>query len=276
MAALFRGPAGGGAVDPLRCGFGEPKCRVWSRHPRDRSRAVPRPGAGRIQACLPEAASRRHRRLGDRRRRRVHAADLGDDVTAETGPSDPRRRLPVGPQCGRCRGASGPGSAAECAPLFHAHGLISGLLAALAAGSSVVCPPKFDAADFFGWLKQCRPTWYTAVPPIHRALISAARRRKRSFRQSSLRLIRSASSSLPIDVLDELEALFGVPVIETYGMTEAATQIAANPVERRKPGSVGIPAGPEIAVMDSEGRHLPAGEHGEVALRGPTITRGYD
>ena len=161
-------------------------------------------------------------------------------------------------------------------PLFHAHGLISGLVAALAAGSSVVCPPKFDAAAFFGWLKQCRPTWYTAVPPIHRALISAARRRKRSFRQSSLRLIRSASSSLPIDVLDELEALFGVPVIETYGMTEATTQIAANPVERRKPGSVGTPAGPEIAVMDSEGRHLPAGEHGEVALRGPTITRGYD
>jgi amino acid adenylation domain-containing protein len=161
-------------------------------------------------------------------------------------------------------------------PLFHAHGLISGLVTALAAGSSVVCPPKFDAAAFFGWLKQCRPTWYTAVPPIHRALISAARRRKRSVRQSSLRLIRSASSSLPIDVLDELEALFGVPVIETYGMTEASTQIAANPVARRKPGSVGIPAGPEIAVMDSEGRHLPAGEHGEVTLRGPTITRGYD
>jgi len=161
-------------------------------------------------------------------------------------------------------------------PLFHGHGLISGLVAALAAGSSVVCPQKFDAAAFVGWLKQCQPTWYTAVPPIHRALISAARRRKRSFRQSSLRLIRSASSSLPIGVLNELEDLFGVPVIETYGMTEASTQIAATPVERRKPGSVGIPAGPEIAVMDGEGRQLPAGEHGEMVLRGATITRGYD
>ena len=161
-------------------------------------------------------------------------------------------------------------------PLFHAHGLISGLLAALAAGSSVVCPPAFDAAAFFGWLTKFRPTWYTAVPPIHRALISAARRRKRGLQQSSLRLIRSASSSLPTDVLEELEELFGVPVIETYGMTEAATQIAANPVELRKPGSVGKPAGAEIAVMDSEGRQLSAGEHGEIALRGPTITRGYD
>jgi acyl-CoA synthetase (AMP-forming)/AMP-acid ligase II len=161
-------------------------------------------------------------------------------------------------------------------PLFHGHGLISGLLAALAAGSSVVCPPAFDAEAFFGWLTKCRPTWYTAVPPIHRALISAARRRKRGLRQSSLRLIRSASSSLPTDVLEELEGLFGVPVIETYGMTEAATQIAANPLEQRKSGSVGKPAGAEIAVMDGEGRQLTTGKHGEVVLRGPTITRGYD
>jgi amino acid adenylation domain-containing protein len=161
-------------------------------------------------------------------------------------------------------------------PLVHAHGLISGLLTALAAGSGVVCPPAFDAAAFFGWLTKFRPTWYTAVPPIHRALISAARRRRRGIRQSSLRVIRSASASLPTDVLNELEGLFGVPVIETYGMTEAASQIAANPLERRKPGSVGKPAGAEIAIMDGEGRQLPAGEHGEIALRGPTITRGYD
>ena len=70
--------------------------------------------------------------------------------------------------------------------------------------------------------------------------------------------------------------MFGVPVIDTYGMTEAATQIAANPLQRRKPGSVGRPAGPEIAILDSEGRRLPAGKRGEIALRGPTITRGYD
>ena len=160
-------------------------------------------------------------------------------------------------------------------PLVHAHGLISGLLGALAAGSSVICLSAFDATAFFHALKSLRPTWYTAVPPIHRALISAARRRKRSVRPSSLRLIRSASLSLPTDVLDELESLFGVPVIETYGMTEAASQIAANPLARRKPGSVGKSAGAEIAIKDSEGRELPIGERGEVVLKGPTITRGY-
>ena len=161
-------------------------------------------------------------------------------------------------------------------PLFHGHGLISGLLAALAAGSSVVCTPGFDAASFFDWLTEFQPTWYTAVPAIHRAVLSEASRRKHRARYGSLRLIRSASSSLPPDVLGGLEATFGVPVIETYGMTEAATQIAANPLGRRKLSSVGKPAGAEIAIMDHEGQRLPAGEHGEIALRGATITRGYD
>jgi amino acid adenylation domain-containing protein len=184
-----------------------------------------------------------------------------------------------------CRSAYNVGAAIELGPqdrllsvlpLFHGHGLISGVLAALATGSSVVCPPGFDAAAFFAWLTEFRPSWYTAVPPIHRALISAAPRYMRSVRRSSLRLIRSASSSLPTGVLGKLEALFDVPVIETYGMTEAATQIAANPLDRRKPGSVGKPAGAEIAIMDPDGRQLPEGERGEIVLRGPTITKGYD
>jgi acyl-CoA synthetase (AMP-forming)/AMP-acid ligase II len=95
-------------------------------------------------------------------------------------------------------------------PLFHGHGLISGLLAALAAGSSVVCTPGFDAASFFTWLTEFQPTWYTAVPAIHRAVFSEAGRRKHSARYGSLRLIRSASSSLPPDVLGGLEAAFAV------------------------------------------------------------------
>jgi acyl-CoA synthetase (AMP-forming)/AMP-acid ligase II/aryl carrier-like protein len=159
-------------------------------------------------------------------------------------------------------------------PLVHAHGLISGLLTALAAGSSVVCPSAFEATAFLDWLTSFQATWYTAVPTIHRALIVAARRRKGNL-APALRLIRSASASLPTEVLNELESLFGVPVIETYGMTEAASQIAANPIERRKPGSVGKSAGAEIAVVDSDGRPLAADEPGEVVLRGPAITRGY-
>ena len=161
-------------------------------------------------------------------------------------------------------------------PLFHGHGLISGVIAALAAGSSVVCTPGFDPAAFFGWLTEFRPTWYTAVPAIHRAVLSAAEKYPERARQSSLRLIRSASSTLPAKMLLGLETAFGVPVIDTFGMTETATQIAANPLDRRKLGSVGRSAGAEITILGADGRRLSSGERGEIALRGPTITRGYD
>lgn len=160
-------------------------------------------------------------------------------------------------------------------PLFHAHGLISGLLTALAAGSSVICTEGFDAASFFGWMRELQPTWYTAVPTIHRALLTAAEANPDRVRSSSLRVIRSASASLAPAILNGLEATFGVPVLETYGMTEAASQIAANPFELRKIGSVGRAAGPEIAIMDETGRTLASGERGEIMLRGPNVSRGY-
>ncbi|WP_448041344.1 amino acid adenylation domain-containing protein [Bradyrhizobium liaoningense] len=160
-------------------------------------------------------------------------------------------------------------------PLFHAHGLISGLLTALAAGSSVVCTDGFDASSFFGWMRELQPTWYTAVPTIHRALLTAAEANPDRARSSSLRVIRSASASLAPAILRGLEAKFGVPVLETYGMTEAASQIAANPFELRKVGSVGRAAGPEIAIMDETGRRLASGARGEIMLRGPNMSRGY-
>jgi amino acid adenylation domain-containing protein len=160
-------------------------------------------------------------------------------------------------------------------PLFHAHGLISGLLTALGAGSSVVCTSGFDAASFFGWMRTLQPSWYTAVPTIHRALLTAAEAAPDRARSSSLRVIRSASASLAPAILDGLEATFGVPVLETYGMTEAASQIAANPFELRKVGSVGRAAGPQIAIMDKAGRMCANGTHGEIMLRGPNMSRGY-
>jgi amino acid adenylation domain-containing protein len=161
-------------------------------------------------------------------------------------------------------------------PLFHAHGLISGLLTALAAGSSVVCMAAFEPAAFFSSLIEFAPTWYTAVPTIHRAVLAAANRHKGSVRRCTLRVIRSASASLPPHVISELESLFRVPVIETYGMTEATSQIAANSLKLRKPGSVGRSAGAEVAIIDSKGSRLPPGERGEIVLRGPTVTRGYE
>ena len=163
-------------------------------------------------------------------------------------------------------------------PLHHAHGLIAGLMSALAAGASVVGMRQFEAGGFFAHLSEFEPTWYTAVPTIHQAVVSEAGRHPHILQDHSLRLIRSASASLPKQVIADLERLFAVPVIETYGMTEAASQIASNPLPpgTRKPGSVGVAAGPEIAIVDSAGRPVAAGEQGEIALRGPNLTRGYE
>jgi len=163
-------------------------------------------------------------------------------------------------------------------PLFHIHGLIGALLSSLAAGASVVCTPGFYAPKFFAWLEEFRPTWYTAVPTMHQAILGRARTHHDLATRRPLRFIRSSSAALPSQVLVELESVFQVPVIESYGMTEAAHQMASNPLPpcKRKAGSVGPAAGPAIAIIDETDHLLSAGETGEVVIRGENVTSGYE
>jgi oxalate---CoA ligase len=163
-------------------------------------------------------------------------------------------------------------------PLFHIHGLIAATLASVAAGGAVCCTSGFNAFRFFGWLDEVRPTWVTAVPTMHQALLPYAERNKDIIAKGRLRLLRSSSASLPPQVMTALEAAFGVPVLESYGMTEAAHQMASNPLppSPRHPGSVGVAAGPEVAIMDEAGGLLPAGAPGEVVIRGRNVTAGYE
>jgi acyl-CoA synthetase (AMP-forming)/AMP-acid ligase II len=162
-------------------------------------------------------------------------------------------------------------------PLFHIHGLIAAVLSSLHAGASVYCSPGFNALNFFRWMDEVQPTWYTGVPTMHQAILSRAARNQETIDSVPLRLVRSSSASLPPQVMAELEETFGAPVIEAYGMTEAAHQMASNPLPpaARKPGSVGLPAGPEVAIMDSTGNLLPPGAIGEIVIRGPNVTAGY-
>jgi acyl-CoA synthetase (AMP-forming)/AMP-acid ligase II len=163
-------------------------------------------------------------------------------------------------------------------PLFHIHGLIAATLASLAAGAAVSCTPGFNAFRFFSWLEEVAPTWYTAVPTMHQTVLGLAHRHPHIINGSRLRLIRPSSASLPPQVMAQLEACFGVPVIEAYGMTEASHQMAANPLppRPRKPGSVGVAAGPEIAIMGDDGTIQPPGGLGEVVIRGRNVTAGYE
>ncbi len=162
-------------------------------------------------------------------------------------------------------------------PLFHIHGLMAGVLASVGAGGCTWCSPGFNAMQMFGWLREAKPSWYSAVPTMHQLILARASRNADTLAQTELRLIRSSSSSLPPTVMAELEDAFNAPVIESYGMTEAAHQMSSNPLPplERKPGSVGPAAGPEIALMDEDGALLAMGQRGEVVIRGPNVTDGY-
>ncbi|MGF1562041.1 MAG: acyl--CoA ligase [Geminicoccaceae bacterium] len=162
-------------------------------------------------------------------------------------------------------------------PLFHIHGLIAAVSSSLAAGSSVWCAPGFDALKFFGWLEEAQPTWYTAVPTMHQAILSRAGRNAETIAKVPLRLLRSSSASLPGPVMEALAATFKAPVIESYGMTEATHQMASNPLPPRaqKPGSVGIEAGPLVRIADETDNRLIEGV-GEVVISGANVTPGYE
>ena len=163
-------------------------------------------------------------------------------------------------------------------PLFHIHGLIAALLAPLSAGGEVCCSTGFNALKFFGWMDEVRPTWYTGVPTMHQAILLRAPGNQEVIRSHRLRFIRSSSSSMPVKVIGDLESLFGVPVIEAYGMTEAAHQMASNalPPRPRKAGTVGPAAGPEMRVADARGDTVPSGATGEIVIRGPNVMRSYE
>jgi acyl-CoA synthetase (AMP-forming)/AMP-acid ligase II len=163
-------------------------------------------------------------------------------------------------------------------PLFHIHGLIAAVLSSLSAGASIYCTPGFNALRFFAWLEDAAPTWYTAVPTTHQAILARAERNPEAVASARLRFIRSSSASLPPQVMQALEATFAAPVIESYGMTEATHQMASNPLPPapRKPGSVGVAAGPMIKIADAAGAFLPSGAEGEVVISGPNVTPGYE
>ncbi|KAJ8771393.1 hypothetical protein K2173_026570 [Erythroxylum novogranatense] len=164
-------------------------------------------------------------------------------------------------------------------PLFHVHGLMAGLLSSLVAGAAVTLPAagRFSASTFWQDMNKYNATWYTAVPTIHQII------QDRHFKSPEpdypkLRFIRSCSASLAPAVLGRLEESFGAPVLEAYAMTEASHMMSSNPLPEdgpHKAGSVGKPAGLEMAILDENGIPQGPNEKGEVCIRGPNVTKGY-
>src|SRR5437870_5579377 len=161
-------------------------------------------------------------------------------------------------------------------PLFHVHGLVASTLATLFTGGTVVVPPKFNPLSFWPTVRDYRATWYSAVPTIHQVLLSRARARPAGAEQ--LRFIRSCSAALSPQMMIDLEERFGVPLLEAYGMTEAAHQMASNPLPpgARKAGSVGRGTAVEIAILNERGDEMPPGATGEVSIKGANVFGGYE
>src|SRR5439155_6414227 len=147
-------------------------------------------------------------------------------------------------------------------PLFHVHGLIGATLSTLSTGGAVVIPPKFSAGTFWPTAAKYSVTWYSAVPTIHQILLGRAD--QDSAPRGGLRFIRSCSSALAPAVFQQLEERFGAPVLEAYGMTEAAHQMASNPLPpaTRKPRFVRKRPGVDIAIRDDKAHALPPGKQG--------------
>jgi acyl-CoA synthetase (AMP-forming)/AMP-acid ligase II len=164
-------------------------------------------------------------------------------------------------------------------PLFHVHGLVASTLATLATGGTIVVPAKFNPLSFWNTAQEFGATWYSAVPTIHQLLLARVKPgAPRPAGAARLRFIRSCSAALAPQVMHDLESAFGAPVLEAYGMTEAAHQMASNPLPPadRLPGSVGPGTDVKISIMDAEGNHLPKGERGEVVISGPNVVTGYE
>ncbi len=163
-------------------------------------------------------------------------------------------------------------------PLFHIHGLIAVLAASMKVGASVCASSGFNALKFLDNAKREKITWYSGVPTMHQAILMRADKNLETAKQLNLRFLRSSSASLPPAVFEKLNEVFNCPVIEAYGMTEATHQMTSNPLppKSQKPGFVGIPAGPEVCIMDTNNKILNQGEEGEVCIRGENVTSGYE
>ena len=263
------------ARDALPARRGEPRTRRLrgSRHPPDRAR-----GRGHGPTSRPPASPLRHRRPRASADAVALLLHTSGTTSKPKGVPIRQRNLAASAQTVAATYGLAAGDVSHCAmPLFHVHGLVASTLATLASGGLVIVPRRFSASAFWADSAAHGATWYSAVPTIHRILLSRAEDGGTDHAGHGLRFARSCSSALPGPLMAAFEERFGLPLVEAYGMTEAAHQMASNPLPpgERRAGSVGRPTGTEIAILDDDWRPLAAGAVGEVCVRGPGVVDSY-
>jgi len=295
---LFLAAATVAGAAPLNPTYTQAELRFYLEDVAAAALIVPPGGAAAARAARPEGTVLLEAAVGADGRLRIQAEGRaapraepgepgGDDVALilhTSGTTGRPKRVPLRHRNLTASAANvaatyqlGPGDVSLCAmPLFHVHGLVASALSTLATGGTLVVPAPFSPLTFWTTMREHRPTWYSAVPTIHRMVLARARD-GRPAGTESLRFARSCSAALAPELMAEAERRLGVPVLEAYGMTEACHQIASNPLPpaARQPGSVGPGTGVEVAVLDAGGASLPPGSAGQVAIKGPNVIDGY-
>jgi acyl-CoA synthetase (AMP-forming)/AMP-acid ligase II len=169
----------------------------------------------------------------------------------------------------------GPADVSFCVmPLFHIHGLVASAFASLRAGGSVIVPRRFTPHRFWPQAREHAVSWLSAGPTLHQMILDKA---DATGPPQALRFVRSCSSALSPALLARAEREYRAPMLEAYGMTEASHQMSSNPLPpaARIAGSVGVPTGTHIGVVDNAGGSRPDGSPGEIVIRGPGVMSGY-
>jgi long-chain acyl-CoA synthetase len=163
-------------------------------------------------------------------------------------------------------------------PLYHINGQCIGVVSPLVSGGSIVLPHRFSVSRWWPLVERYRPTWLNVVPTIIAYLLHGpAPTPGQAAAIRAVRFARSASAPLPPEQHRAFEERFAVPVIEAMGLTECASVAFCNSLDpkERRIGSPGRPIGLEARVVAPDGRVLPAGERGEIQLRGDNVMIGY-
>ncbi|MBL7940331.1 MAG: AMP-binding protein [Flavobacteriales bacterium] len=161
-------------------------------------------------------------------------------------------------------------------PLFHMHGF-GCLTGTLWSGGTAICTPGHDGVRHPQWMREFKPTWFSAAPTILRDVARCHDQDEKLREDAPLRFVRSLSASITPSLIHELERTTGAPVVEQYGLTEALSPVIANqpPPAPRKIGTLGRPYGCEVRIVDEHGEEVPTGNVGEIVLRGPGLITGY-
>jgi len=160
-------------------------------------------------------------------------------------------------------------------PIYHINGLCVTVMGTLISASGLVMPYKFSNNQFWKQMDNYKCSWFSAVPTLFAYLLNGKTFPK--FDKKRIRFARSASAPLSPEIHRQFENRFGIPIIETMGLTETGAQILSNPLppKKRKIGSPGVAIGNEIIIADNDQQELPVDTIGEILVRGDNVMIGY-